>query len=61
MLQATIKASKAVIIAVGEADNLLNARQIHTISGSGGPALRKSTFEWKVADKYHKLCNFKKR
>ena len=55
-----IKVTKAVIMAVREADSLVNnGRQIPAISTLGSSALRQPMFDWKVADKYQELCNFK--
>ena len=57
--QASIKASRAAIMAVREADNPVNyAGQVHTMSRSNGPVLRHPVFDWKATDKYQELCNF---
>ena len=43
-----IKATKATIMAVREADKPVNnARPIHTMPRSGDPVLRQPTFDWK--------------
>ena len=58
-MQAVIKAAKAEIMTVREADNLvINARPIPAMPRSGGLVLREPMFDWKVADKYQELCNF---
>ena len=59
IMQAEIKVTKAPVIALREADNLVNnARQIHTMPRSGSTVLRQQTFDWNVANKYQDLCNF---
>ena len=60
VMQAVIKAAKAAMMAVREAENLVNnAIPMHTLPRSGIPALRQTTFYLKVADKYQDLCSFK--
>ena len=55
-----IEAAKAAIMAVREADNPVNnARPLHAMPRSGGPALT-TDVDWKVVDKYQELCNFEK-
>ena len=60
ILQATIEATKADIMAVRKANNPVNnAKSLHTVPRSWGPILKQQTLEWKVADKYQQLYNFK--
>ena len=55
-----IEAAKAEVMAVRETDHQVNkARPIHTMPRSGGPVQRQSTFDWKMANKYQELFNFK--
>ena len=52
-MKGTMEAAKTAVMAVEEADNQVNnARPIHTTTRSSGPALRKSTFNWKASNKY---------
>ena len=56
IMQAPIKAANSEIMAVREANNLVNnVRPIQTTPKSGDPALRQPTFDWKVANKYQEM------
>ena len=60
IMQAAMEATKAVLMVVREAETLAgNARPIQKVPRMGGPALKQPTFDWKIPDKYHELCNFK--
>ena len=56
----TQKIMQAIIMAVREADSLVNnVRPKHTTARLGGPELRQPMFAWKATAKYQELCNFK--
>ena len=60
IIQAVIEAAKTVTMAIIEANNpISNTRPVHATPRSGGPTQKHLTFEWKLADKYQELCNFK--
>ena len=51
IMQAVIEASKAAIIAVGEADNPgNNVRLVHAPPISGTPQLKQPIFNWKATN-----------
>ena len=53
LTQAVTEATKAVIMAVRDADDLVNAaRPVQTIPRTGSPVLKQPTFIGKVNDKY---------
>ena len=53
IMQAIIKATKAAIIVIWEADNPVNnARSVHITPRSGSAALNTTTFDWKAEDKF---------
>ena len=57
--EAVIEATKAAIIVIRVMDNLVNnAKPINAMPRLGNPALRQPIFDWKVANKYQKLCDF---
>ena len=61
IMQAVIEATKAAIMAIREADNLVNnARPVHTGPRSGSLALKQSTSDCKGPNKYQELCTFEK-
>ena len=61
-MQATTEATKATIMAVREADKLVNnARPIYTTPTLGGPALKQPTFYWKATKKYQNSGILKER
>ena len=58
IMPSPIEASKADMMTIREADNLINnATPIHIILRLGGPAL-KTYIDWEVAIKYQELCDF---
>ena len=61
-MKAVTEVAQVAIMAVREADNLVNnARSVHAASRSGSPALKHCTFSWKAGDKYLELCKFEIR
>ena len=57
--ETAIETAEATGMAVRERHNLVNnARSMHTVSRSSGPALRHPMFDWKASDKYQVMHNF---
>ena len=53
--KAANEATKAAIMVVREAENTINnPRPVHTATTSSNLALKQSTFDWTVADKYQR-------